>query len=155
MERKPHARLEGRNGEVWRLSVIRGKTNAWIAEHFGISEARVSQIVSDVRASVPVVDKQAMLEESLELIRYVKDQAIAIAELAGAPVAVGKDGTVLIDPATGIEVRDYSGRIRALETALKADDVMAKRFGLDAATKVESSATVRYELIGVDTEDLK
>ncbi len=51
-------------------------------------------------------------------------------------------------------VRDYAGRLRALDMALKADDTMAKRLGLDAASKVESTATVKYEIVGVDPEDL-
>jgi hypothetical protein len=38
--------------------------------------------------------------------------------------------------------------------ALKADDTLSKRLGLDSATKVETMATVKVELVGIDTNDL-
>ena len=148
------ARHEGRNGEVWHRYAVRMQSQEKIGEELGISQVRVSQIIAEVRASVPAVDKQQMIAASLELIAYVKNSAIEMAEMAGAPVAVGKDGEILVDPDTGNVVRDYALRDRALKTALAADDVMAKRLGLDAATKVESSATVRYEIAGVDLSAL-
>lgn len=125
-----------------------------IAEDLGISQVRVSQIIAEIRATIPPVDKQQMIAASLELIAYVKNSAIEMAEMAGAPVAVGKDGEILIDPETGNVVRDFALRDRALKTALAADDVMAKRLGLDAATKTEVSGQVRYEIVGVDLTDL-
>lgn len=154
MERASEDRLEGRNGEVWRWFTIRGKTQEWIAQHYGISNQRVSQIIKEVRDAIPPIDKAELVQESLELIKEVKARAMEIVDMAGAPVAVGKDGVVLYDPVNGEVVRDYAGRLRALDMALKADDTMAKRLGLDAASKVESTATVKYEIVGVDPEDL-
>jgi DNA-binding XRE family transcriptional regulator len=147
-------KLEGRNGEIWRWISLRGKTQAWCAEHYGISQQRVAQIEKDVRDSIPPIDRAELIQESIELIKYVKDQAVAMVEMAGAPVAVGKDGSILYDPETGAVVRDYAARDRALATALKADDTLAKRLGLDAATKTETTATVRYSIEGVAPEDL-
>lgn len=154
MERPPHDRLVGRNGEVWRWYSIRGKTQEWIAEHYGIDQSYVSRIIKEVRDSIPPIDKAELVQESLELIKEVKARAMEIVDLAGAPVAVGKDGKILYDPVTDEIVRDYAGRLRALDMALKADDTMAKRLGLDAASKVESTATVKYEVVGVGEEDL-
>jgi len=148
------ARHEGRNGEVWHRYAVRMQSQERIAEDLGISQVRVSQIIAEVRASVPAVDKQQMIAASLELIAYVKNSAIEMAEMAGAPVAVGKDGVPLYDPETGEVVRDFALRDRALKTALAADDVMAKRLGLDAATKTEVTGQVRYEIVGVDLSDL-
>jgi hypothetical protein len=51
-------------------------------------------------------------------------------------------------------VRDYSGRLNALKTAAMIDAQMAKRFGLDAPEKRELSGQVRYEIVGVDDDDL-
>jgi transcriptional regulator with XRE-family HTH domain len=124
-----------------------------IADDLGITPQRVSQIIAEVRASVPAVDKQQMIASSLELIAHVKDQALELVEMAGAPIFVGKDGSIAYDE-KGNVVRDYSMRINALKTALAADDVMAKRLGLDAATKTEVSGSVRYEIAGVDLSDL-
>lgn len=147
-------RLEGRNGEVWRKHVIYGWTQERVAEHFGIGQQRVSEIIAMVRASIPEDSKADLVRASMDLINEVKARALEIADMIPAPVVAGKDGDPVMDPETGTWVRDYSGRLRALETALKADDTLAKRLGLDAASKIESTATVRYEVCGVDTENL-
>jgi transcriptional regulator with XRE-family HTH domain len=147
------ARHEGRNGEVWHRYAVRMQSQERIADDLGITPQRVSQIIAEVRASVPAVDKQQMIASSLELIAHVKDQALELVEMAGAPIFVGKDGSIAYDE-KGNVVRDYSMRINALKTALAADDVMAKRLGLDAATKTEVSGSVRYEIAGVDLSDL-
>ena len=146
--------MDGRNGEVYHRYAVRMQSQEQIAEELSISQQRVSQIIAEVQASLDPVDKGKMIAASLELIAYVKNSAIEMAEMAGAPVAVGKDGEILVDPDTGQVVRDYALRDRALKTALAADDVMAKRLGLDAATKTEVSGQVRYEIAGVNMEDL-
>jgi hypothetical protein len=146
-------RLEGRNGKIWRSYAIKGMTCEAIAEQFSLSSTRVSEIVAEVRATIPAPDREHMLQESLELIKYVKQQATDIVEMAGAPIFVGKDGDIARDP-EGNVVRDYSGRMAALNLAIKADDTIAKRLGLDAATKTESTASVKFELIGIDIEEL-
>lgn len=148
-------RLEGRNGEVWRKHIIYGWTQERCAEHFGISQQRVAEIIAQVRASIPEDSKADLVRASMDLINEVKARALEIADMLPAPVVAGKDGEPVMDPETGQWVRDFSGRLRALETALKADDTLAKRLGLDAASKIESTATVRYEVVGVDTEDLQ
>ena len=153
MTENADARLTGRNGAIWR-EFISGRTQEFLAEKYGITDGRVSQIIKDVRAAVPPADRGEMLQESLELIREVRAKAMELVEMAGAPVAVGKDGTVLYDPETGELVRDYSLRLKALDTAMKASDVEAKRLGLDSPTRIESSASVRYTLEGVDPTDL-
>lgn len=150
MARRRH---EGRNGEVWHRYAVRGQTQERIADDLGISQPRVSQILAEVRASIPEPDRQQLIASSLELINFVKDQAMEIVDLAGAPVFVGKDGSIAYDE-DGSVVRDYSGRLAALKMAMAADDVMAKRLGLDAATKTEVSGGVRYEIVGVDVTAL-
>jgi hypothetical protein len=147
-------KLQGRNGEIWRWVSLRGKTQEWCAQKYGLDQSTIAEIVKAVRDSIPPIDRAEMIQESIELIKYVKDQAVAMVELAGAPVAVGKDGNILYDPETGAIVRDYAARDRALATALKADDTLAKRLGLDAATKTETTATVKYSIEGVAPEDL-
>jgi hypothetical protein len=148
-------RLEGRDGDIWRRYTLYSWTQEKIAAHYGISRERVSDILQRVRASLPETDRAELINASMELIHEVKARALEIADMAGAPVAVGKDGIVLLDPNTGEPVRDYSGRLRALDMALKADDVLAKRLGLDAAQKTESTATVRYEVVGIEPEALQ
>ena len=140
-------------GEVWHRYTVRMQSMERIADDLGISHQRVSQIVAEVREKLDPVDKAKMLEASLELIAYVKDMAIEMVEQAPAPVFVGKDGDIAHDE-NGNVVRDYALRDRALKTALAADDVMARRLGLDSPTKIEQSGGVRYEIVGVDMDDL-
>lgn len=148
-------RQDGRNGAIWNR-YIAGHTQAALAEEYGISEVRVCQIIKNVRASIPEQDKSELIQESIELIRRIEREAFTIADMDGAPVAVGKDGSILYDPVTNAVVRDYSGRVKALDLALKANDVLSKRLGLDAAAKTESTSTVRYTLDGVNPNaDLK
>src|SRR5258707_812315 len=159
------ARMDGRNGEVWRRHTIYGWTQERVAEHFDISQERVSQIIREVRAQIqPLIQEQAAAD-SREFLLDVKARALEIADLAGAPVAVGKDGNILYEPCETHEpgeacscgrvvVRDYSGRLNALKTAAMIDAQMAKRFGLDAPEKRELSGQVRYEIVGVDDDDL-
>src|SRR6187551_3564988 len=109
------ARFEGRNGQVIRRYTIYRQTQEQIAEDLGISQERVSQLIREWRASTPAVDLDAMRQQSLALYAELTERALEIADLAGAPIAVGKDGIVLEDPETGQVVRDYSGRLRAIE----------------------------------------
>lgn len=45
-------RLDGRNGAIWRAYVL-GRTQEAIAEEHSISQQRVSQVLAEVRASIP------------------------------------------------------------------------------------------------------
>jgi regulator of PEP synthase PpsR (kinase-PPPase family) len=149
------ARLDGRNGEVWRRYSIYGWTQERIAEHFNIHQTRVGAIIREVSKGVEPVDKQLMIQKSLELLDDLKARAMEIVDMAAAPVAVGKDGEILRDPENGDAIiRDYSGRIRAMEFAVRADDTIAKRLGLNAPDRVESTSHVKYEIVDVPTEDL-
>lgn len=145
--------LEGRNGSVWRAVTIYRRTYEDVAHEHGISKQRVGQIIADVRAQIPQVDLDAMRQESMDLYSELGRRAMEIADLVPAPIFVGKDGNIALDE-NGEPVRDYSGRLRALETAAKFDEHRRKLMGLDAAQKAEMSAQVRYEIVGVNTEDL-
>lgn len=146
-------RLSDRDGSIW-VDFCSGVTQAALARQHGVSEVRIGQIVKSVRDSIPASDRGEILLESLELIRRIQREAIKLVEMTGAPVAVGKDGTVLRDPDTDEVVRDYSLRTKAAELALKANDTLAKRLGLDSPTKIESTARVAYTLEGVNPADL-
>lgn len=146
--------LDGRNGQVWRRYSIYRHSQEQIAQDLGISNQRVSQIIADIRKKTPREDVEEMRSRSRALHEEVMQRALEIADRAGAPIAVGKDGKILRDPETNEVVRDYSGQVKALDLAMKADESNRKLLGLDAAQKTQSSATVRYEVAGVDMEDL-
>ncbi len=154
-------RLEGRNGAIARGYFVAGKTQRELAEEFGLDQTRVSQIISEARAEIPDIDKAAYLQASLETLQYVQQVAAELIEREGAPVTAGKDGEVVYDPklkdADGqpLVVRDYSGRVLAAQLLLKASEAQAARLGLNAASKIESTATVRYEIAGINDDDLR
>ena len=145
---------EERNAAIYRLRVVNRLTFSEIGERYGISYQRAWQIVQDYAAALPPIDAEAMRRRSLELHEAAQRMAMELAEREGAPVYVGKDGSIAYDE-NGNVVRDYSLRLSALETMRKADVEIRKLHGLDAATKQEISGSVRYEVAGVDLDALK
>ncbi len=142
---------------MYRQWAVYRRTQASIAQEFGISQQRVSLVIAAVREirAAEIADRQAMQLKSFETLDEISQRAMELAEKIkdGAPVAVGKDGNILYDK-EGNEVRDYSGYLAALKAVREFDAETAKRFGLSAPDKVETSGTVRYEIVGVPTEDL-
>lgn len=147
--------LDEQEAEVYRLRVVNRLSYRVIGERLGISAPRVSVIFHSARGKLPPVDLAAIRQEALELHEDVIRRALELAEMAGAPVTAGKDGDVVLDPEGNTVVRDYSARINALQLALKADAERRKLLGADAATKTETSGSVKYEIVGVSLEDLK
>jgi transcriptional regulator with XRE-family HTH domain len=145
--------LSEREAEVYRLAVVNRLTQTEIAARLEIGQQRVSQILADARAKLPPVDLEAIRRESLELHWRTQRFALELAEMRGAPVTAGKDGDIVHDD-DGSMVRDYSLRLAALEQARKADVEIRKLHGLDAATKVDVTGAVRYEVAGVDISKL-
>lgn len=143
-------RLQGRNGLIWR-DYCGGATQAHLAARYGLSQARVSEIISQVRDSIPEEDRAEEIRRSLEMLRELRDGALEVYRMAPAPVFVGKDGTVARDPERrdkdpeGEVVRDHTGRLRALETAVKVDQRIAQLLGLDAATKMDVNVSGQEE----------
>ena len=146
--------LEGRSGTVWQLYAVKRWTQDRIGQHLGISQQRVSQILADIRDALPAPDKAEMIRKSIELHENVVARMQELADMEGAPVTAGKDGDVVRDPESDTVVRDYAGRVNALRLALAAEAELRKLLGLDAATKTESTAVVRFSIEGVDPEEL-
>jgi hypothetical protein len=160
MDTKPQGQaegpaLEGRNGAVWRAYAIYRKTQEAIAQEFGISQPRVSQIIKEVRDKIEPDSRTDMRLQAAEVYNELQKRALAIADMRAAPVFVGKDGDVARDPeADNAVVRDYAAQVKALELAGKFQAETRKLYGLDDPTKVQSDQTVRYVLEGVNTDDL-
>jgi DNA-binding CsgD family transcriptional regulator len=146
--------LTQREREVWDLYTGKQMRTTKIAEELGISFQRVSAIVAQCRAKMPPVDRTEMRRRLIDLKEDVIERALSLAALEGAPVVAGKDGDIVRDPVDQSVVRDHSGRMQALKLALEASRELRRLEGLDAATKTETSATVRYVLEGVNTDDL-
>jgi hypothetical protein len=142
--------LSEREQEIYRLRVVNRWTVSKIGEKFDLSHQRVSQILADMKDRMPPIDIEGVRRQSLQLQEDIQRRMYELAELAGAPVTAGKDGELVLDPSSGEYVRDYSGRIAALKLAQEADKEIRKLLGADAAQKVESTATVKYVIEGVD-----
>lgn len=156
MEPEEDVRLAGRNGTIWR-DYCAGRTQEALAAEHGISQARVSQIISQVRDSIPETDREEEVRRSLDMLRELRAGALDVWRMAAAPVTAGKDGDLVVDPESGEYVRDHAGRLRALETALKVDTRIAQLLGLDAAQKldmtVEAGELSRAERLAAEARD--
>lgn len=149
----PHG-LSEREADVYRLTVVNRLTQREIGERLGVSQERIGQILRAAKAKLPPIDLDAIRQQSITLYEDVIRRAYLLAEMNGAPVTAGKDGDVVRDPDDGVVVRDYAARMNALNLAIKADAELRKLTGADAASKTEVTGSVRYEVVGVDTEDL-
>lgn len=141
----PYPENTERNREIYKLWSLRHWTQERIAEKYDIGQQRVSEIIAAEQAKIPALDASEMRRRSVELLQYVHDEAVALAEMEAAPVAVGKDGSIFYDE-NGKVVRDYALRLNALGLAMKAGNDIAKRLGLDAPTRAEVSGSIRYEI---------
>jgi translation initiation factor 2 alpha subunit (eIF-2alpha) len=142
-----------RDQEIYRRVKVYGWTQGRTAQHFGLSQPRVSEIISMMETR-GLPDAAALRQASYERLMEIQARQLEISLLKGAPVTAGKDGDVVYDPETNEVVRDYGAILKALADAVRTDSELAKRFGLDAATKVEAKQTVRYEIAGLDSDDL-
>lgn len=145
----------GRDLDIYRRNTLYGWTQERIAAEYGLSRSAIANIIARVgKAQAEHIDRAEMIAKSIELADEVRVRALTLADKEGAPVTAGKDGDVVRDPATGEVVRDYSLAVKSLDLALKADEQLARRMGLNAPTETNVTGTVRYQLEGVDPEDL-
>lgn len=124
--------MEGRNGLIWRQCIIDGRTQEDVAEEHGVSQQRISEILGQVRKTIPEQNREEMIQDTLEVLQELHRTAIELMRAAGAPVTAGKDGSVVYDPETNQVVRDYSLRLNALKGALSVSESMRRLVGLDA-----------------------
>ncbi|WP_159053355.1 hypothetical protein [Streptomyces regalis] len=72
MPQQDGPRLDGRNGVVWR-EYLSGRKQTDIAADFDISQQRVSQIISEVRATVGDRDRSVMAMMDMERLTFLMD----------------------------------------------------------------------------------
>jgi hypothetical protein len=142
-----------RDDEIYRRR-MRGESIADLAREFSVGESRISAIVTEVSRSLPERDRSELIALSIERLDFLTEKVMTLAEMEGAPIFVGKDGIFARDENEEI-VRDFSLRIKAIAEAHRLNQTFAKRLGLDAPTQSEVNASVQYEIVGVDPEELK
>lgn len=131
-------RLAGRNGQIWQ-KYISGRTMESLADEYGLTKGRISQIVTEVRDSIPEEKRADIVKRQVDFLEKLQAD---VAELFYAPLppAFDKNGSILYDD-EGKVVRDATGRLNALAGVLKVMDRHARLLGTDAATKLDANVT--------------
>ncbi len=126
-------RTEGRNGEIWRRYCL-GATQTALAEEYGISNQRVSQIIAEVRATLPEVDLAERRARHLESLDYMRNELATLA--TAGPIPAYSNGRPILDE-NGRMVMDHSGRLAAMREFRAFADREAKLLGLDQPVQVD------------------
>src|ERR1700760_1301896 len=123
-----------RNTQVVYDATVSMMTVREIADKYGISEARVYQILRDQ-------SKQGLPEDVHTAMHSIGLTAIkrAALEIVNAQPAAMFDvkGNPLYDPITGDAVRDHTARLKAMEAYQRADAEQRKLYARDAPRKQE------------------
>jgi hypothetical protein len=136
---------------------MRGARLQQLADEYGLSDSGVCAVVQNVGRSMPELDRSALVGITVGWLMEMRAKVLELSEREGAPVTVGQRGDILREPSEDGEgeiVRDYSLRIKSIETALRIDAAFAKRLGLDAPSESIVKASVQYEVVGLDPEAL-
>ncbi len=133
---KKDARLEGRDGEIWRLYCT-GRNQESLGREFGISQSRVAQIIKDVRAMLPPTDRDEARQRMLEVLDHLGAKFSAVAEKA-PHLKYNNKGDIMVS-ADGSPALDHSEQRDAAKLVLEAQKRAAMMLGLDSPTKVEHS----------------
>lgn len=112
MANTDNGRLSERDQKIWEGYTLQGKTLMQLAEEFGVSNQRISQILKAIRESLPEHDRQLVVDLRLEQIGAIVQGVFPLAR---------------------------SGDKDAVASYVKLADREAKYLGLDAATKVEAN----------------
>lgn len=125
MPNNASGRLSERNQAIWDGYTVQGKTLMQLAEEFGVSNQRISQVLAKIRESLPERDRQAVVDLRLEQIGAIVSGVLPLAR---------------------------TGDKDAVASYVKLADREAKYLGLDAATKVEAS--IQRTVLDPDVEAL-
>jgi len=131
-------RLEGRNGEIWKW-YCRGMTQEKLAEEYGLSNQRISQIIAEVRESIPPADKDKVRQEHLELARTMRAELAKLVDMNPIP-AYSNGRPITLDDGTTAE--DHSGRLAAMDRLTKWLERESKLLGIDAPTRVDATVAL-------------
>jgi hypothetical protein len=144
-------RLAGRNGDIWR-AYITGRNQEWIGHHFGLSQQRVSQILTAVREALPDDEREDWRVIAVEALREVHADLVDLVRKP-LPPTFSQRGDILRDE-TGSAIQDASERLATVDRMLRLQERMGRTLGTDAPEKYEGSATVNYRVNGVETGEL-
>jgi hypothetical protein len=134
--------LTGRTGDIWR-AYLSGETQEQIAKQHGIGQQRVSQILSAIRESIPETDRAHLVQRESEFLDQLRVEALRL--VARDPIPAYSNGKPILMP-DGTTAEDHSGRLAALDRAVRLHERLSKLLGLDAPAKADVS------LVGAERE---
>lgn len=129
-----------------------GATYKQIAEQLGYCDKgeawravqrALTMIVKEPAEKLRQVEAAKLDELYVEALEVLERDHVMVSH---GRIVVGEDGQPLLDDGP---------KLQAVAQLLKVRESYRRLFGLDAATKTEVTGGVRYELVGVDPEDLK
>lgn len=127
--------LTGRTGRIWRAYVAGATQEAIAAEH-GIGQQRVSQILAEIRDTIPDTERKHLVQRETEFLEQLRSEALDLWHRPPIP-AYSNGKLILMEDGTAAE--DHSGRLAALDRAVKLHERLAKLLGLDAPAKADVS----------------
>lgn len=149
-------RLKGRNSEIWHL-YLSGWTQERIGAKFGITRGRVSQILKQIRESIPKATRQELIDIEVERLDWVTSvcaeqmQDTYLLTNGGRIVheiveyALDDEGNPRIDdfgnpvPAKLRKLHDSGPVLQAADRFMMASKERRRLLGLDSPTKAEHS----------------
>lgn len=145
------ARNVTRNLQIWQ-DHCRGTSREELVERYGLSPARISQILTAQRNAIPVETRAEMIKREEALLLRLRDEALRLWYSDPAPAYSGGKPVMVTGP-DGIErhVDDHSGRLQALAAAMAITKRIADMFGLDAPK--EAHLTVEAPALAPQVEE--
>ena len=140
--REPNSRRRtaDRDYDIWHR-YIDGQTQEQIAAHYGLDQSTISLIIARMRDDIPIEERRARQRRQLADIDQMRQEALELVE--AEPIPAYSQGRPILK-ADGTPAEDHTGRVRAMDLAVKLQEREAKALGLDAATRI----TVEAEQVG-------
>lgn len=128
-------RLDDRDHAIWE-AYVSGATQIAIAADFQISRQRVSQIIVKVRETLPEADRAHLVQREAALLDRLRREALKLWDMP--PIPAHSHGKIILME-DGTPAEDHSGRLAALDRAVKLHERLSKLLGLEAPAKADVS----------------
>lgn len=134
-----------------------------IAQHCSLSDGRIREILAKMRGYVRPPDREEMRRQAYGVMSQIQQRMIPILQSPGAPMVkvvgrgenMGGKIVAVKDPDSGEYVREQGAPMAAARELVRASNLIADMFGLKEATRIETSGTVKYEIVSIDTDAMK
>lgn len=148
------AKTAARDAEIFERWIKREKQSE-IAASLGISQPSVAAAVKREREARGDDLKAELRARWLGLYEHCIDELYKIVDAGpipaysnGRPIYLNPDGD------DGKIAQDYSGLVRAMAEMRAQSESARKMLGIDEPVRATVDATVRFEVVGIDTEAL-